>query len=361
MVNSYLYLGWFRFVLALLVVVQHWQAATPPAPWQQVLESYEVGSVAVLCFFVVSGFIILEAVHRYYQSKPFKFIANRLLRLYPIYIVALALQALAIYLTPQIPTQLTGLTSADLSLGVLIANLLAPLPGGGAIIAAFNAPVLLTIVWALRVEFIFYFTLFIVVLCFGRKAKFSALVLRGSAFILVLSIIFSDQIRNTSLQYIPYFVLGMSFFYIARLNDKNLMPIAIATAISAFLFSVFQILTQDPFHIIGFERDTVVQTIIFAAGLLCFLVSIRFSHHVSEQRALWLSTVDRQLGDLSYPVYLVHLQVIFILGSMLLLLDGRSLWVVLLLSVIVAYVLEKGVQPRIAALRDSLRSAPLAH
>ena len=80
--------GTLRFVLALLVVVSHsWDLTFAE---NNLLVDIGIGNVAVMGFFVLSGFIITEALATFYAGRPVAFLANRLTRIAPPYWAALA-------------------------------------------------------------------------------------------------------------------------------------------------------------------------------------------------------------------------------------------------------------------------------
>src|SRR5690242_14321699 len=86
--------GTLRTLLALLVLLQHVGHVGPiemQANW-----SWATGSVAVLVFFVLSGFVITEAAENTYWKRPLRFAANRALRIIPQYVMSLALSISAI-------------------------------------------------------------------------------------------------------------------------------------------------------------------------------------------------------------------------------------------------------------------------
>jgi hypothetical protein len=63
-VYQYRSFGGFRLLLAVLVMVQHFGADLAPAPLATALAPYLTGSVAVLVFFALSGFVRLRHRHR---------------------------------------------------------------------------------------------------------------------------------------------------------------------------------------------------------------------------------------------------------------------------------------------------------
>jgi peptidoglycan/LPS O-acetylase OafA/YrhL len=85
-VGSYRLFGSYRAALALAVVVSHSQPMLGP----NFVGSIELGNIAVMSFFVLSGFIISEAGSTFYRGRPLAFLANRFWRIAPIYWLALA-------------------------------------------------------------------------------------------------------------------------------------------------------------------------------------------------------------------------------------------------------------------------------
>jgi peptidoglycan/LPS O-acetylase OafA/YrhL len=84
--------GTFRLILALFVVCQHFVAnAAPVGNLYATFLPYELGSLAVLVFFCLSGFVITEAVDQVYARKPAAYLINRFLRIVPHFVVAVVI------------------------------------------------------------------------------------------------------------------------------------------------------------------------------------------------------------------------------------------------------------------------------
>jgi len=77
---SYRPFGIFRFVLAVSVVVSHSTGLEAPGSF---LAAMGIGNIAVMGFFVLSGFIIAEAASTFYRNRPAAFLANRFWRIAP--------------------------------------------------------------------------------------------------------------------------------------------------------------------------------------------------------------------------------------------------------------------------------------
>src|SRR5713226_5019935 len=84
--HPYRSLGAFRFLLALLVLVSHAAGFI----WDE-LTWLSLGNVGVLLFFVVSGFVICEALDIFYRDSALKFLLNRALKIFPAYWATLPL------------------------------------------------------------------------------------------------------------------------------------------------------------------------------------------------------------------------------------------------------------------------------
>src|SRR4051812_42179769 len=90
-------LGTFRLLLALGVVASH-------TPGYQFSSYPDAGIVAVVTFFFLSGYLMPATYEANYHDQSFiqqvkRFLVNRLLRIYPVYWLALGLAFFAIQLT----------------------------------------------------------------------------------------------------------------------------------------------------------------------------------------------------------------------------------------------------------------------
>lgn len=140
-----------RGVAALLVFGKHF--CTLAAPWtadhgavQVLFQLLDVGSLGVDLFFLLSGYLIYGSLMR--ETRPFgRYLARRLQRIYPTFLVVFALYVVLMWLLPgksRIPQPFWP-TGA----GYLLANL-ALLPG------VFAIPPLMTVAWSLSFELAAY-------------------------------------------------------------------------------------------------------------------------------------------------------------------------------------------------------------
>ncbi len=88
---SYRYFGTFRFILAILVVISHFQQIWSPLNFSEIINPFGIGAIAVYLFFIVSGFVITEALFVFYRFRITAFLLNRFLRIYPPFVFALIL------------------------------------------------------------------------------------------------------------------------------------------------------------------------------------------------------------------------------------------------------------------------------
>ena len=85
-------LGTYRYVLALLVFHSHIQVTKFHSIWWE-------GIYAVFGFYVVSGFLMALILNEVYTGKRniFRYVLNRVLRIYPLYLAAFVLSVLVLY------------------------------------------------------------------------------------------------------------------------------------------------------------------------------------------------------------------------------------------------------------------------
>lgn len=136
MQENYRLFGAYRLFLAWLVLTSHANAYLPGWVGQLAL-----GNIGVFSFFVLSGFVIVEACDRFYRGAPHRFFLNRFLRIYPTYWGACVL-AVAVYLA-------LGHQDLSGSLVQVVANLSIVYSPPGVFMW-------ISIVWAVAIELRFY-------------------------------------------------------------------------------------------------------------------------------------------------------------------------------------------------------------
>jgi peptidoglycan/LPS O-acetylase OafA/YrhL len=300
--RTYRPFGTFRLFLALLVVLQHYMALAPHCLGQR-LQPFELGSLAVYVFFVASGYIISEAAHRFYSARPIAFVANRLIRILPIAVVAIAgnvgiWASLGAHHGPDVVLQELQTTA----IGVVKL-----FPFTRSLELGFEP---LPVAWALRVEFMFYLLCGAVLAIqqiapatsrFSRASLFSFVALLGAAFLFDVA----ARQQPTMLRFIPYFALGASCYFAEQWAGTR--RDALVVALIAVAGIALEQGERPPLHeTAGFARDKGVE---FA--ILSIMIAVLVCLSVCQARGRFLS-VDHFLGDLSYPVYVGHFSVFLI-------------------------------------------------
>jgi peptidoglycan/LPS O-acetylase OafA/YrhL len=282
-------MGMFRLLLAMCVVAAH-------GPSFGFIRLFDAG-VAVTCFFVVSGFYMAFVINEKYGKLDqwrLRFLSARAFRLYPTYFVILAFYFmfdLAIsthgYDGPRW-LNLLNFTIVGQDILQWWLELQKPQP---------LSPILIVPAWSVASEILFYL---IAAIAFRRSGGILIV------FLVALAIHFplhyarltgtSDVIKFPPAMLV-YFALGavsyLVYTWVKDLDVRIRAPLAvIPAAVVIFYFGIslqgFQNYYGDPYGLMWGLYLTV-------ACMIPFLFSLtRFSQ------------LDRFIGDLSYPVYLVH-------------------------------------------------------
>lgn len=343
--------GAFRLALAALVVAQHFLANCAPAEWVAAAAPYEVGSLAVLAFFALSGFVICEAADRIYPGRPVAFLANRLLRIAPHFLAAVVVTvALLAPLAATGPVRVdrAGLLDPALAFGTgnLVANALGFLPFANLAMRADLLPV----AWAVRVEMIFYVLVAALLLAGrGRRLGLAPCGALLAALMLPPFVLAMLHKAPAFLQLSPYFVFGGALYVALSRRSRT----AGAVAALALVLVAWEFGARPTHHpAIGFERAHVVQ------GLLLGSLLAAFTALAASRAGRWRD-LDRALGDLSYPLYIWH-------GSAMLVglafgaeADATLLLPLAVLAVATAVLAHLVIDPAADRLRDLVRGRRL--
>lgn len=348
-----------RFVLALLVLL--WHALPVSGLADPALLATDFGPVAVFVFFVLSGTIITEAALAYYAGRPLAFLGNRLLRLWPGYLVALAAMAAILGLA-------AGDEPGELAPDNLAANALALFPTvvvTDPLLGLAKRSELLPIVWALRVEFTFYLIVAVVLLAgrFGAGLRWLP-PLCGLALVGNLAFYHLDAGGPRATFYFgmaPYFVLGTAWALrgSGRLEagalDWLLPPAVLLSAAHAYSFDAFDATAS------AWERATGIQPAV--AALLFLALAGWCAWRLGRTSGLPAGGApavrDRLLGNVTYELYLVHLPVIALVQALWPAPHWSSLPLVLALSLAAAALLAGLLGAALRPLRRRLRGAAL--
>jgi peptidoglycan/LPS O-acetylase OafA/YrhL len=345
--------GAFRFGLAMMVLAQH-SLVLLPASARTVFYTLELGAVAVSCFFALSGFIVAEALSRFYAGRPFAFLANRILRVVPPYLAALALAITAeslLYATGRLLPLDAPLQGAPWQGRVVFAAICEIIPCLPTWRLSGQAFSFIPFAWTLRIEFLFYLLAFLA--CWlrrrtsgpmGRAVLPAVLAAAYGAFLLFL---WRHGQAPLQLLTVPFFAFGLCCFAYRRRPDRGarLHLAAVAAAVPLAFTFWGQHGHPEPAYQLPW---------------LCCLCLLLFWLSGVVGVPDWLRNWDRRLGELSYPLYIGHGIVLVLLSS----LAGPRGWLLyaagIAASLVLAIALHAAVERPMRHLRDRVRGTQIA-
>lgn len=329
--------GTYRYCLALLVMFGHLHPlyGGRGLTW--------TGVYAVWGFFVLSGYLmarVLNEVYTFSARGICRFLLNRFLRIYPPYWVALALGIASVVMWP-------GLTAAvSKRHGALPSDVHSWLVNIGLFgLHPMTAPRLIGPAWSLHTELCFYVFL---ALGLARRSVAPFFLLASVAAALAMFLAeapFGQRYSYLQGAALPFSV-GVFVYHFPRRwpAPRWLGPGAGIAAVAHALLA--HRIWSDPFGA-GFY-----------AGLPVYATATLGLSNAST-RLGWLRGLDRFLGDLSYPLFLVHFPVMYALlataygGERA---HGPGVFAAALLpSHIAAWAVMAGVEKPIEAVRNRIR------
>lgn len=292
--NPYRPLGALRLGLAVLVCVQHYQYLLPAAQ-RGPFARMGLGAAAVAVFFVISGFVVAEAVATYYQGRPAAFLINRLLRLAPPYYAALGVCVLvhaALWQAGLLRLWDYALTRPPWDPALLAAGLAGLLPGlrTAGVTAGFE---FIPFAWSLRVEMAFYLAVAAVGAAASRLSLRRAAQAYRAAWLLglLLAAGFLTAQRPGLLSNLPMFLAGVALWaWFAGLRHAGPALVVSLPLCVAGITSWQQRGSPDPW----LQMPLILALFCACAALAGVAAPAR------------LARLDRRLGALSYPLYLNH-------------------------------------------------------
>ena len=293
-------LAGLRFALASIVAFNHLPEYAPLGIWSFVprFGAFE----AILGFLLISGYSISVS----YLKEPARFLIRRLWRLYPIYLASIVIGIIA---------SVTMSHESLPSLGVLLLNALF-------LNQLLTSTSFISPAWSLSLEFWLYcLAPFLIVISQGR--------LRA-----VIYVSFASYLIYTACETLfrmPYHagvgyggnLLFLSFIWICglRLARKSedtrqvMRDIRLLLAGHIALKTAIQFLWRVKHHSIGefFSHDSV--DCLMQSATLCAVCHIFSRYVVAPVGGARRSRLLRIMGDISYPLYLVHIPVYMMLSK----------------------------------------------
>lgn len=252
------------------------------------------GAFAVFGFYLVSGYLMTRILHETYSFRFSAFAFNRFLRLFPIYYIVAIFSAAAIFLLP---------SAGDFHAAWRIKLRAVDILGNGLIFpfefydASFR---LLPATWSIAVELVNYFLLWLIV---ARNLKLAAitalLALSYHAASGYLGMSWTSRYFPSYAALLPFALGACIYFwsgYIAGLSGRFIR----LTAIIASLVWMTNIIVCG--MVSGLGKIHYDQY--FYLNFASLFVFLACSTH--PKLGISLSGSGKILGDLAYPIFLVH-------------------------------------------------------
>ena len=326
-----------RFLAALAVVFFHYAFRGYAADGLTILPYLSLSSVAkygylgVQLFFMISGFVILMTAA---NGSLQDFVVSRIVRLYPAFWICCTVTFLFIVLL--------GEPIYSASLGEYLVNLtmLSGIVGVESIDDAY---------WSLFIELNFY-GLVTVVLFFKKihsAERFIAAWLLMSIALKGVDRIYPSTILSSIfiIEYSEYFVAGATFYFIWSKGLSPVRGVIILLTWGLALFKTLRALPKFEAHYSVVMDYYVVVAVVSAFFVVMFFVSMRYTGRLGK--------IDwRFLGVLTYPLYLIHQKVGFIIFNNLYLKVNVDIifWGTFALVLLFAYIIHRVFEIRLAAL-----------
>lgn len=317
--NRVIALDLLRFLAALSVVLYHYTFAgykshMTTMDLQEIGFLFQYGHLGVELFFMISGFVILLSAENKTVSH---FVVSRISRLYPAYWAGVSMTTIVIVLF--------GAGAFDVSLSQYLFNM--------TMIQEFFAVRNIDgVYWTLFVELRFYLLIFL--LLFFKQIKFLKYYLLGWS---ILSLSYWFFPINAYLNYYlisnvaPFFIAG-SVFYMAYKNKKFTYLdylILLLSFVSAFMYVEQKLLRMGQAYEHSFSVS-IAMAIIILYYLIFFIVSKR-AFSIEKDKKIFM-----MMGAVTYPLYLVHQDIGFIIFNHL---DGTVNKYILLVATILLMLL----------------------
>jgi len=283
-----------RFLAAMMVVFFHYAFRGYAADEKSVLyypllaPTFKYGYLGVQLFFMISGFVILMTAAK---GSVRNFIISRLVRLYPAFWVCCTITFLVILFA--------GAPRYVATFGQYLVNM--------TMFSGFvNVPSIDGAYWSLFVELRFYL-LISIILIFGRIQQAQTFIIIWLISTIVL-LIYPISILNSMLitDFAVFFIAGTTFFLIWA-NGLSITRITIIFV--SWCIAVFQ--SIEGLRYFESHYKTSMNSFVVAAIITSFFAIMTF---VSTSRTgFWSNKRWFVLGAITYPLYLIHQNIGFII------------------------------------------------
>jgi peptidoglycan/LPS O-acetylase OafA/YrhL len=300
-------MGILRFILALSVLASHASGLGIPLPNEKpypVWAMYLIdGRQSVALFFIISGFYMAMVLNTKYQDHTLRFYFNRFLRLWPTYIVVLILTCI---FTPVGKNIWQAIQGCDLIVKstVIFSNVF--ILGTDAF-------------WLLSLDNcdLHYFPSFI-----NEHSNGKWLLANQPAFSISMEMLFylmAPFILKSLKRIWIYFGIGVLYYFWFILAGKFNIVFQYHWFPSSFIYFALGGLAWHYSKKKGFELNEKTVLLIFIACMslmfvytlfsmiliLCFTIMVPKLFEITKK-----SKTDRLIGELSYPLYIIHYPVL---------------------------------------------------
>ena len=326
----------FRFIAALAVVLYHYLFRGYSADSKSILDFSEIGGffkygyLGVDLFFIISGFVILLSIE---HKSLVKFIISRISRLYPIYWICVLLTFFVIVLfgSPRYTADIKQL-SYNLT---MFHNYL-------------DIKNIDSVYWTLFIEMKFYIFIvgFYLILNKIKQIKLDYLIYFWT-LLSILYICFNDLYIARIARYFfildwsSYFIAGIVFYQVFKNGLKLKNWILLSTCLC---ISIYHAIPRV--DLLESKYDTSFSPYIISIIIILFyIIMLLFSTHklnrINSPKLI-------KLGMLTYPLYLIHQNIGYIIFNKLastmnkyILLTGT-----IIVMITISYFLSKSYEPR---------------
>jgi len=309
------------------------------------------GFVGVDVFFVISGYVVCKSLQNAIDNDSLKmveFYARRIVRLFPMLFLTLALTILVSYILLY-PFDFVDVLKSVVSINFLAGNVWFWKKSAD----YFNqtnsySPLIHT--WSLGVEEQFYLLFPILLLVINRVRSQIRSILVGSISLIfaLLSILLSSKFPNAVFYLMPFrvweFALGSCVYFLHQNSKMEILRYKLLT-------NVLQLLSFSSIIAICFTFNPLVENVMFAqmiSGLASASLILLTGHRRSRKSWILSNRLIVAIGVISYSLYLLHQPVLtFLTYEENGIPSTRNLLVALLCIFVVSFIAHRVIEVRL--------------